>query len=245
MCATEYSVFFKHFMKFLYNIRSDYIYLPRDEAELLPVMKRYEEVGLPGCIGSVDVVHVNGSNRPAGDFNRAKGKESYPFLAFECISDFDRRITSVYGAQFGSRNDKHIVKDDSNVLAVGAEWYKTVEWKYFNDDGGIIRETGAYFICNNGYLQWPTLMCPFMRSETNVPYETCYSANLESVRKDVECVFGILKGRFGYLDTGFKHRQIAVCKMVFIACCVLHNMILDEMKRDLIKNSLLQQGSTS
>jgi len=232
ICATEHSEFFKKFVQFLYDIRSDYIYLPRNQDELLPVMKRYEEVGLPGCMGSVDVVHVKWSNCPAGDFNRAKGKESYPSLAFECISDYDRRIISVYGPQFGSRNDKHIVKDDSNVLAVGGDWYKTIQWTYFNDDGEISSETGAYLICDNGYLQWPTLMCPFMRSETNGPYETCYSANFESVRKDVECVFGILKGRFGYLATGFLHRQIAVCENVFVACCVLHNMMLDEMKRE-------------
>ncbi len=87
----------------MYDIRFEYIYLPRDEEELLPpVTKRYEgEVGLPGCMGSVDVVHVKWSNCPAGDSNRAKGKESFPSLAFECISDFDRRITGVYGPQFG------------------------------------------------------------------------------------------------------------------------------------------------
>ena len=232
ICATEHSEFFKRFVQFMYDMRSEYIYLPRNEEELLPVTKRYEEVGLPGCMGSVDVVHVKWSNCPAGDFNRAKGKESFPSLAFECISDYDRRITGVYGPQFGSRNDKHIVKSDGNVLAVGEDWYKTVQWNYFNDDGEVSTETGAYLICDNGYLQWPILMCPFMRSETNGPFETCYSANLESVRKDVECVFGILKGRFGYLDSGFKHRRIVVCEMVFVACCVLHNMMLDEMKRE-------------
>ncbi len=127
----------------------------------------------------------------------------------------------VYGPQFGSRNDKHIVKSDGNVLSVGEDWYKTVKWKYFNDDGELSIETGAYLICDNGYLQWPTLMCPFMRSETNGPFETCYSANLESLWKI-----------FGYLDSGFKHRRIVVCEMVFLTCCVLHNMMLDEMKRE-------------
>ncbi len=53
-------------------------------------MKRYEEMGLPGAMGSVDVVHVKWSNCPSGDYNRAKGMESYPSLGFECISDFDR-----------------------------------------------------------------------------------------------------------------------------------------------------------
>ena len=205
--------------------------MPRCEEEYKSVSRRYEQVGLPGCMGSVDVVHVKWSNCPKGDYNRAKGKESYPSLAFECISDYDRRICGVYGPQFGSRNDKHIVKNDDNVLAVAKDW-PSVKWKYFDDDGKISTETGAYLICDNGYLQWPTLLCPFMRSETNGPYESCYSANLESVRKDVECVFGILKARFGFLDTGFKHRRILVCEWVFLACCVIHNMMLDEMRRE-------------
>ncbi len=58
ICATEHSKFFKRFVQFMYDMRSEYIYMPKDHTELLPVMKRYEEVGLPGCIGSVDVVHV-------------------------------------------------------------------------------------------------------------------------------------------------------------------------------------------
>lgn len=194
ICCTEHSKFFLKFVYFLWSVRDEYIYLPRDEEQLRRVMKRYEEMGLPGAMGSVDVVHVKWSKCPAGDYNRAKGKESYPSLGFECISDFDRRICSVYGPQFGSRNDKHIVKNDPGVRAVCDDWYSTVSWNYFDEDGNINTEQGAYLICDNGYLQWPTLICPFMRSETNGPFETCYSGNLESVRKDVECVFGILKG---------------------------------------------------
>ena len=73
--------------------------------------------------------------------------------------------------------------------------YSNVAWNYFDEYGKVINENGAYLICDNGYLQWPTLICPFMRSEGNTPLESCFSANLESVRKDVECCFGILKGR--------------------------------------------------
>ncbi len=113
--ATEHNKFFLRFVDFMWSIRNEYIYLPRDDEEIRKVMKRYEEMGLPGAMGSVDVVHVKWSNCPHGDFNRAKGKESYPSLAFECISDFDRRICNVYGPSFGSRNGKHIVKNDMGV----------------------------------------------------------------------------------------------------------------------------------
>ena len=79
-------------------------------------------MGLPGAMGSVDVVHVKWSNCPSGDFNCAKGKESYPLLAFECISNLDRRICHVHGPQFGTRNDKHIVKMDTGMVTIRKDY---------------------------------------------------------------------------------------------------------------------------
>jgi len=38
-----------------------------------------------------------------------------PTLAFQCITDYNRRIIGIYGPQFGTRNDKEIVKVDPNV----------------------------------------------------------------------------------------------------------------------------------
>ena len=45
-------------------------------------MVRYKEVGLPGAVGSVNVVHIKWSNCPAGHLNHSKVKEGYPTLAF-------------------------------------------------------------------------------------------------------------------------------------------------------------------
>lgn len=193
ICATDHSNFFLLFVRRMWSIRDEYISLPRDEEELEQIMRRYEEVGLPGAMGSLDVVHVKWSSCPAGDFNRCKGKEGFPTLGFECITDYDRKIIGVFGPQFGTQNDKHIVKLDDNVAAVSNEWYSDVE---------------------------------YMRSVTNGRLEESFSANLESVRKDVECVFGILKTRWTSLDKGFKYRRIEICH------CILHNMMLDEMVRE-------------
>lgn len=193
ICATDHINFFLLFVRRMWSIRDEYISLPRDEEELEQIMRRYEEVGLPGAMGSLDVVHVKWSSCPAGDFNRCKGKEGFPTLGFECITDYDRKIIGVFGPQFGTQNDKHIVKLDDNVAAVSNEWYSDVE---------------------------------YMRSVTNGRLEESFSANLESVRKDVECVFGILKTRWTSLDKGFKYRRIEICH------CILHNMMLDEMVRE-------------
>ena len=132
ICATEHSNFFLQFVKFLYEIRDEYIHLPKDDDELKEVMSRYEEMGLPGAMGSIDVVHVKWSNCPSGNFNRAKGKQSYPSLAFECISNFDRRFLLVHGPHFGTRNDKHIVKMDKSVELIATK-YGDVDWKCFDE----------------------------------------------------------------------------------------------------------------
>jgi hypothetical protein len=89
--------------------------MPTNITQLRRITKYYKEAGLPGCCGSMDVVHVKWSACPAGDHNHAKGKGGYPSLAFQCVTDFNRRILAVYGTQFGIRNDKEIVKDDPNV----------------------------------------------------------------------------------------------------------------------------------
>ena len=71
-----------------------------------------------------------------------------------------------------------------------------------------------------------------MGSRLNGRLEDYFSSNIESVRKDVECVFGILKGRWASLDKGFKYRKVKTCGNIFLTCAVLHNMMLGEMMRE-------------
>ena len=55
--------------------------------ELIPLMKQYQDVHLPGAVGSIDVVHCKGAYFPAGDYVRARVKKQYASLAFKVISD--------------------------------------------------------------------------------------------------------------------------------------------------------------
>jgi hypothetical protein len=121
---------------------------------------------------------------------------------------------------------------DPNVATIHADWYSGFRWNYYDEYGVVQTMKGLYLICDNGYLQWPTLICPFMRSQNSGRLEDYYSADLESMCKNVECIFGILKGRWTSLEKGFKHRNIASCRKIFVACCILHNMMLDKMVRE-------------
>ena len=96
------------------------------------------------------------------------------------------------------------------------------------------QDRGAYLICDNGYLCWPTSICPYAGVE-NSSLEEFFSTNLESVQKDVECTFGILKKRWQTLNNGLHYRDIRTCERVFNACCCLHNFMLDQMERNRVR----------
>ena len=117
---------------------------------------------------------------------------------------------------------------DNNVTAIRRGWYNEVEWEYKDIHGRTQRAKGVYLICDGGYLRWPTLICPINGASLGT-VEGYFSENLESVRKDVECVFGILKKRWKILEFGIRFRSIAVVEKVFTVCSMLHNMMLSEM----------------
>jgi len=227
--TTEVRKFFFLFLDAIIDMKDEQISMPSNLTMLRRVESYYTSVGLPGCCGSIDVVHVKWANCPTGDFNRAKGKESYPTLGFECITDFKRRIMSIYGPHFGSRNDMDIVKTDQSVLAMrNTPLFRDTRWRYYSKDGQVRTNQGMYLICDNGYLRWPTTICPFKRSE-NATAQDYFTTNLESIRKDVECTFGILKKRWRILSGGFFYRDIKTCEKIFVTCCWLHNFLLDLM----------------
>jgi hypothetical protein len=144
-------------------------------------MKSYESIGLPGACGSMDVVHVKWSNCPAGDYNRAKGKEGYPTMAFQCITNYNCHFLAIYGPQFGMRNNKEIVKLDPNVKKICFGWFSKIWGQYYMETGGTGMEKGAYLICNNSYLRWPQLTCLYTADKPCHTEAGYFSSNIESV----------------------------------------------------------------
>jgi hypothetical protein len=84
---------------------------------------------------------------------------------------------------------------------------------------------------------------PLLSSVTILLYDTlyplshCFSSDthpilLSSVTypllcQDVECTFGIMKGRWRILKTGIRLQSRAIIDDVFFTCCVLHNMLME------------------
>jgi hypothetical protein len=103
ICTEEHRLFFHHFLDKMVSVKEEFLHYPKDMEELKPVLDKYESLFLPGCGGSIDVIHIKWSACPAGDRNRCTGKEKYPTLSFEVVSDNARRILAVSSVQYGTR----------------------------------------------------------------------------------------------------------------------------------------------
>ena len=95
--------------------------------------------------------------------------------------------------------------------------------------GEVQMTRGVYLICNNGYHRWPISICPF-KGESVASRNGFFSTNLESVRKDVECTFGILKKCWRILEYAIHYRDIETPEEVFLTGCVLHNMMAEDVE---------------
>jgi hypothetical protein len=109
------------------------------------------------------------------------------------VSNHRRKILSISYLHPGTRNDKHIVKFDAAVsnLHDRNSFLGRQEWNVLTVDSSISC-TGYYFICVGGYLQWPVLIYPIKYGNEHGKERAC-GMMVESVRKEIECTFGILK----------------------------------------------------
>ena len=89
-----------------------------------------------------------------------------------------------------------------------------------------IKQKGVYFICDRRYHFWPTLIPPY-KDQLEGSSMMEWSKHLESSRKDIECVFGILKKRFLFLKHPIRFHDPVLIHRTFMTCCVLHNLLLE------------------
>mmetsp|Transcript_15157 Transcript_15157/g.21614 ORF Transcript_15157/g.21614 Transcript_15157/m.21614 type:complete len:141 (+) Transcript_15157:1028-1450(+) len=77
---------------------------------------------------------------------------------------------------------------------------------------------------DNSYLPWPITVPP-MKITTNLA-ELRWSKWGESMRKDVECAFAILKGRWLILKGAVRSADVTDADKIFKTCVALHNWLL-------------------
>ena len=216
-----FHTFSQNFFKEYYHL---YVFRPQGE-KLVKVMQVFAQMGLPGCIGSTDCVHLKWDRCPIDIAQLCSGKEGYPTLAYSCTVDHHRRILGSTSSYWGAKNDKTIVRGDTYITDVK---FKRVHADTHFDifvNGSIKSVTGVYYLCDGGYHKWTCMMNPLKHTSTRS--DRLWSEWVESTRKDVECTFGILKSRWRFLLNGIVLQDQNYLDNAFFTCCILHNLILE------------------
>lgn len=225
-------IFFHRFIDFCSTtLYSQFVLTPVDLPEAQSNMTEYAVAGFPGCIGSCDCTHVTTERCQYRLKNNHLGpKSSHTTRTFNLTCNHRRRILHSTTGGPGRWNDQTMVRLDQFISGIrnGANLQDNdFELLDHDSEGNVItvKYKGVYVIVDNGYLQWSCTVPPF--SITSDMDEIRWSKWLESMRKDVECTFGILKGRWRILKSGIRLQGVESVDKIWLSCCALHNWLLE------------------
>ena len=202
-------VFFHKFIEFGSTVLyKRYVVPPVNAEDAAQHSQEYAKAGLPGCIGSMDATHIILEKVEYRLRQSHLGfKSSHTLRNYNITVNNRRKILATTTGHPARWNDKTVVLFDNFAVALNeGTTLQVVTFELYDCDssGSITKQkyAGAWLIVDNGYLNWSTTVPPMKSScsRTNVRF----SQWLESIRKDVECTFGILKGRFRILKTGIR-----------------------------------------
>ncbi len=210
---------------------SKYVVTPRTLEDAQSHMVEFDKAGFPGCVGSCDCTHIATEKCQYNLKNNHTGRNKKTTTrTFNLTANHRRRILHTTRGGPGRWNDQTMVTYDTFITGMheGTALSEVCFQLYeYNEEGDVfLRDyTGAYVIVDNGYLDWSVTVPPFSR--TNNLREIRWSRWVESMRKDVECTFGILKGRWRVLKCGIRVHGVDKVDLIWLTCCALHNWLLE------------------
>lgn len=228
--STVNTIFHQFTQAFVSHFYDDYISFPSG-AKLEAVANAYADMGFPGACGSMDVTHVRLGKCAHGLRVLATGKESFPTLGFQCICSPNREILYCSLPYLCSYNDITITANDELCQQFAGGLLDNIRFKVVGEDGIPKWATGGYIIVDGGYADASWLMPPF---GPGCSYdEKRWSEWLESVRKDIECTFGIIKARFRLFMNPIQFHKFSDIENAWKCACILHNMNINYDGNDL------------
>ena len=223
-------VFFHAFIEYGSTTLYDrHVRMPVTLEEGLENEREFKLAGFPGAVGSMDATHIlleKVSNRTRQA--HLGFKMSHTARSYNVTVNHRRRILSTTHGHPARWNDKTLVMYDEFATALkDGSVLDDLEFELYeyDEEGNVVKRKyrGAWLLVDNGYLAWSVTVPPIKTTTSRT--EIRFSEWLESMRKDVECTFGILKGRWRILKTGIRLHGIEAADKIWLTCCALHNWL--------------------
>jgi hypothetical protein len=218
--------FFKSFCEIgARDMFSMWVKPPTTKEEIKKASEAYTMAGMPGAFASTDGVRVRLWSCSHSLRNQHIGKEGHPVRTFQVTVGYNGEIYACTEGCKGRDPDIKITEHDPFLCSVRDDpKYTQFKWKYKSSTGEDCTMEGAWILVDGGYPDWIILQYP-TKNSTRME-DIRWGKMLESLRKDVERVFGILKQRFVVLKKGLSFESLVLVDNVFHTCCALHNFLL-------------------
>jgi len=224
--------FFEAFINFGSTVLyQKWVVPPTHAADAAAHAVEYGMAGFSGCVASCDATHImlercNYAMRQA----HLGFKMSHTARTYNLTVNHRRMILATTQGFPARWNDKTVILFDDFVRGIhDGKYLQDCEFDLyeFDSNGNVATATycGAWVIVDNGYLNWSATQPPIKKTLDR--REIRWSQWLESIRKDVECTFGILKGRWRILKAGVRVHGVQKADQIWFTCCALHNWLLD------------------
>ena len=200
--------------------------------DLHRLLDENNEAGWPGCIGSIDCMHIRWKNCPSAWAGMFTGKEGTPTVVLEAVADHYGRIWHFFFGCPGSLNDLNVL-DRSPLLHDVINGSKISVHYEVNGHTYVL----PYWLADGIYPKHQCFVKTISRPVSRI--QQVFSAQQEKKRKEVERAFGMLQARFHILTVPVKlWSRDAMCDVVK-AAFVLHNLIIDYEKRNGIDSNYI------
>ena len=195
------------------------------EADFEMLDSLYDDIGLPGCIGSVDCMKIKWKNTPKelkGQFHNPKdGKLGV--LTVEAWADHRLFCWHWNAGRPGTNNDITVI-DHSPLLASACDGSLRLARDPYTLNGS--NRSLRYFLGDGIYPEWAIFAKPIPGGGANEK-EKLYTTLHEAVRKEVERFFGVIQGRFQFLRRERHEFELTDIVLVSEVCVIIHNMLVE------------------
>ena len=181
---------------------------PTTDEEVKDHKSEFKAAAFDGCNGSADVTHIIMEKCYARLKNQnLGGKDSNTTRAFQLVVNHRRQILASTVGFPGRWNDTTIVRFDDFITDIQrGKYLSDNEFSLYNEKGEEKKYKGVWILVDGGYPSWTSLICLF--KETSSVREDRWSRWAESMRKDVECTFGIMKGKIVHIIFSLYFMQV-------------------------------------
>ena len=196
-----------------------------NEADISRLLRKANQRGFPGMLGSLDCMHWVWKNCPSAYHGMYTGHVHRPTIVLEAVASYDLWIWHAFFGMPGSNNDINVL-DASNLFAnlrkgCGPSANYTILGNHYNM---------GYYLADGIYPRWATIVQSISHPQ-ELAHEF-FAKKHESYRKDVERAFGVLQARFAIIRGPARFWHHEDLTFIMKACIILHNMIIEDERVD-------------